>query len=99
MVRGLRLRTACDLAPIEDGLVATAPAGYALPKLAELETEMPQLIEAVATEGLFAKLPVTTVVYRKGDASVRAPLSLPGRSLSRDALGPTRERRRNRLAA
>lgn len=65
MARGLRLRTACDLAPIGDRLVATAPAGYALPELAELETEMPQLIEAVAAEALFAEPRVTTVVYRK----------------------------------
>lgn len=61
---GLRLRTACDLtlaAPPK----ATAPEGFVLPKLAELEKELPALIKAVATECLFAKPPVTTVVYRK----------------------------------
>jgi CRISPR-associated protein Csb1 len=65
LVRGLRLRTACDLAPIRDGLVATAPAGYVLPELRELEMELPRLIDAVAAEGLFAEPRVTTVVYRK----------------------------------
>ena len=65
MAHGLRLRSACDLAPVRDGLVATAPAGYALPQLDDLEAELPRLIEAVAAEGLFAEPRVTTVVYRK----------------------------------
>jgi CRISPR-associated protein Csb2 len=94
LVRGLRLRTACDLAPIRDGLVATAPAGYPLPELRELEMELPQLIDAVAAEGLFAEPRVTTVVYRKKWRDVRVNFSLPGRTLPRDVMGPTCKRGR-----
>ena len=39
--------------------------GFVLPELAELQTEVPALIEAVGTEGLFADPRITTVVYRK----------------------------------
>lgn len=65
LARGLRLRTACDLAPVGEGLKATYPVGYALPGLADLERELPGLIKAVAAEGLFADPRVTTVIYRK----------------------------------
>jgi CRISPR-associated protein Csb1 len=65
LARGLRLRTACDLAPYDGRLVATEPNGYALPELAELEAGLPTLIDAVASEGMFAEPRVTTVAYRK----------------------------------
>ncbi|MGE3783916.1 MAG: type I-U CRISPR-associated protein Cas7, partial [Alphaproteobacteria bacterium] len=65
LARGLRLRTACDLAPVGDGLTTTAPAGYSIPELPELDELLPKLIEAVAGEGLFAEPRVTTVTYRK----------------------------------
>ncbi len=61
---GLRLRTACDLTLAAPPNV-TAPEGFALPDLADLENALPGLIAAVAAEGLFAEPRVTTVVYRK----------------------------------
>lgn len=61
---GLRLRTACDLT-LEAPPKATAPEDFVLPELAELQTELPALIEIVGAEGLFAEPRVTTVVYRK----------------------------------
>jgi CRISPR-associated protein Csb1 len=61
--RGLRLRTACDLrlASVE----IKAPEKFTLPDIATLEDELPRLIKAVTSEGLFAKQPVTEIVYRK----------------------------------
>jgi CRISPR-associated protein Csb1 len=61
---GLRLRTACDLT-VARPPKTTAPAGFVLPELAELENELPSLIEALAAEASFATPRVTTVVYRK----------------------------------
>jgi len=61
---GLRLRTACDLM-LAAAPKVTAPEGFVLPELAELQKELPALIEAVGAEGLFAEPRVTTVVYRK----------------------------------
>lgn len=61
---GLRLRTACDLTLAAEPKI-TAPDGFRLPGLQELETALPALIEAVATERQFAEPRVTTVVYRK----------------------------------
>jgi CRISPR-associated protein Csb1 len=61
---GLRLRTACDLTLAAVPKVA-APEGFILPKLSEVQEDLPDLIKAVAAEGLFAEPPVTTVVYRK----------------------------------
>lgn len=61
---GLRLRTACDLT-LAAAPNVTAPKRFVLPELAELQTEVPALIEAVGAEGLFADPRVTTVVYRK----------------------------------
>lgn len=60
---GLRLRTACDLEC--EGLRVTRPAQVDLPALAELETAMPELIQAVAAEGRFNEPRVTDVTYRK----------------------------------
>lgn len=59
--QGLRFRTACDLVASE--LRVTAPEGFELPSLAELETAMPGLIKEAA-DG-FAHPPVSEVVYKK----------------------------------
>lgn len=61
--RGLRLRTACDLKPA--GPFVASPAEFSLPVLTELETALPELIKAVAAEGLFAESRATVVTYRK----------------------------------
>lgn len=60
---GLRLRTACDLDVTK--ITVTRPEAFDLPSLAELEKELPELIEAVAAEGLFGERRVLTVKYRK----------------------------------
>lgn len=62
--RGLRLRTACDLTLVGP-LKVTAPEVFTLPKLTELEMELPTLIRGMGAEGLFAEPRVTTVVYNK----------------------------------
>jgi len=61
---GLRLRTACDLMLATEPKV-TAPDGFRLPGLSELQAVLSASIEALATERLFAEPRVTTVVYRK----------------------------------
>lgn len=43
----LRLRTACDLEPIDRAVIATRPEGFVLPSLEALEAALPQLIAAV----------------------------------------------------
>lgn len=60
---GLRLRTACDLEPVDDGVRVTRPAGFSLPDMNRLTEGLPELIKAVAAEGLFADPPVTRVNY------------------------------------
>lgn len=60
---GLRLRTACDLEVKEAGLVLKRPAGFALPTLAQLETALPGLIVAVATEQRWPADRVTRVTW------------------------------------
>ncbi len=42
---GLRLRTACDLEPAVDEVVATRPSGFALPKMEEILPALQQAIE------------------------------------------------------
>jgi CRISPR-associated protein Csb1 len=64
LLGGLRLRTACDLTLAATPRI-TAPEGFVLPELAELKAELPGLIKAVGSEGLFAEPRVTMVVYRK----------------------------------
>lgn len=59
---GLRLRTACDLRLEE--LTVTTPGGFELPSGEELESDLPDLIRAVAGEGGFADPPVTNVTWR-----------------------------------
>lgn len=43
----LRLRTACDLEPVDrDQIIATRPSGFALPSLFDLENGLPETIDA-----------------------------------------------------
>ncbi len=63
LVEGLRLRTACDLDVA--GVAVTRPEGFDLPDLDEIESELPALIEAVGSQGLFGKSRVLTVRYEK----------------------------------
>lgn len=59
---GLRLRTACDLEPVGE-VVAKRPAGFSLPDLVTLESELPQLMQAAAES--FASPAITEVQYKK----------------------------------
>ena len=54
---GMRLRTACDLMPGD--LVVTAPTGFVVPEVTELEAALRELITHSATEKLFADPPIT----------------------------------------
>lgn len=58
---GLRLRTACDLEPAGD-VRMKRPDGFTMPDLAELEKELPSLIDACREH--FADPPVTKVLYK-----------------------------------
>jgi CRISPR-associated protein Csb1 len=58
---GLRLRTACDLKPVEP-LQVRAPEGLAVPELPALEASMAPLIEKARS--CFASPAVTRVVYK-----------------------------------
>jgi CRISPR-associated protein Csb1 len=64
LAEGLRLRTACDL-DVET-IHVTRPDGFSLPELSVVETELPELIGAVAAEKKFAEPPTTEVVWKKG---------------------------------
>jgi CRISPR-associated protein Csb1 len=59
----LRLRTACDLTLVDgaESIVADSPAGFALPALKALESELPAAIAACGNR----MAGVTTVVYSK----------------------------------
>jgi len=63
LIEGLRLRTACDLDV--SGVTVTRPEGFDLPNLGEIESELPGLIEAVGSKGLFGQSRVLTVKYEK----------------------------------
>ena len=63
LVTGLRLRTACDLDIC--GVEVTRPKGFELPELADLEKELPEMIQTVKKCGHFGEEPVLTVTYRK----------------------------------
>lgn len=54
---GMRLRTACDLMPGD--LVVTAPTGFVVPGVTELEDALRELIARSTAEKLFASPPVT----------------------------------------
>ncbi len=62
-VEGLRLRTACDLDVHE--ITVTRPDRFDLPELADLEVELPALIDAVGAQGHFGEHRERTVTYRK----------------------------------
>ena len=63
LLEGLRLRTACDLDVTK--ITVTRPEAFDLPSLADLETELPALIESVGSKDLFGETRVLTVKYRK----------------------------------
>jgi CRISPR-associated protein Csb1 len=67
---GLRLRTACDLEC--EALRVTRPEGFALPSRAELESELPGMIEAVARENGWPADRVTTVTWESGKSAKTA---------------------------
>ena len=60
---GLRLRTACDLDPVGD-LDVTRPEEFDVPSASELEADLPGLIAACASDGLFADPPVTRLAFQ-----------------------------------
>ena len=63
LAEGLRFRTACDLDLLS--VTVTRPSGFALPEGGEIEAELPGLIEAVGSKGLFGETRVLTVKYDK----------------------------------
>lgn len=63
LVEGLRLRTACDFEV--DNISVTRPDHFELPSLGDLAAELPVLIEAVGSKGLFGESRELTVTYRK----------------------------------
>lgn len=56
---GLRLRTACDLTPLDSSITVIAPEGFNLPAEEKLLEVVKDRIKACATKELFAKPPVT----------------------------------------
>jgi CRISPR-associated protein Csb1 len=60
--QGLRLRTACDLQMDGEPRV-TRPVEFQIPDLGQLENQLPKLISAAASKGLFASPPVTIVNF------------------------------------
>ncbi len=62
LAEGLRLRTACDLEPV-DGVLVKRPDGFVLPDLKQLEAELPSLVKAASSS--FADPAVTEVNYKK----------------------------------
>jgi CRISPR-associated protein Csb1 len=59
---GLRLRTACDLEPLDGGLRVTRPDGFDPPDLDALAKSIPGMISACGES--FVDPPVTDVVYK-----------------------------------
>jgi len=57
---GLRLRTACDLAP-KDGISVTAPEGFTVPDEESLLEYIQEKIRACTEKKLFADPPVTVL--------------------------------------
>ncbi len=60
---GLRLRTACDLDVVGDLKVKRPKGTFSVPSGAELEAELPTLIQACAADGLFADPAVTQLTF------------------------------------
>ena len=56
---GLRLRTACDLDPVDDIKVTRPRDGFAVPSTAALEAGLPPAIVACTNQDLFASPHVT----------------------------------------
>ena len=63
LIEGLRLRTACDLQVVKDGITITHPEGFHLPEIGNLEDELPKLIKAVGDKGLFGDDREIKVIY------------------------------------
>ena len=61
---GLRLRTACDL-DAGDLEVTRPKETFAVPSVTELEADLPTLIQACASDGLFADPPVTQLTFNR----------------------------------
>jgi CRISPR-associated protein Csb1 len=59
---GLRLRTACDLEPV-DGLKVTRPDSFTLPEETTVTESLKAALEVCIKEGLFANPAVTTVTF------------------------------------
>ena len=62
---GLRLRTACDLDLVGDLEVMRPKDTFAVPSLTELEEDLPTLIQACTSDGLFADPPVTQLTFNR----------------------------------
>ena len=62
---GLRLRTACDLDAVGDLEVTKPKDAFAVPTVTELESGLPALIQACASDGLFADPPVTKLTFNR----------------------------------
>ncbi len=60
---GLRFRTACDLDVVR--LRITRPQLFRLPQLAELEAELPELVDTIRESGEFGRNTARTVKYKK----------------------------------
>ncbi len=60
---GLRFRTACDLDLVT--LRVTRPDVFKMPSLADVESELPDLISRIAAAGHFGESQVLTVTYRR----------------------------------
>ena len=60
---GLRLRTACDLEPV-NGLTVTRPDGFVMPDEDALAGAIRERIAACAKAGLFADPPVTVIEWK-----------------------------------
>lgn len=60
---GLRLRTACDLDTVD--VTVERPDGFELPPEDELASALPDMIESVGAEGLFADPRVTTMTFAR----------------------------------
>ena len=85
---GLRLRTACDL-DMDGDLEVTRPDGFDVPSTAELESDLPGLVQACAGEGLFADPPVTELTFSKGEIAGHAchQVHFHGQPLPRHPVG------------
>ncbi|MCX6951131.1 MAG: type I-U CRISPR-associated protein Cas7, partial [Verrucomicrobia bacterium] len=66
---GMRLRSACDL--VTERVTVTAPAGFALPSLGEIEAELSSAVTRCKIEGLFADPPVTRLSFAQTEASAK----------------------------